>query len=58
MNLYNEKGATVGFEEIIKWWLSHYEGLEHLTEGGTTDPEIWYTITTILKRCLEKLEVK
>jgi hypothetical protein len=55
VKLFNENGEEVSFEEIIDWWLEHYEGLEHLTEGGTSSPETWFTINTIMKRCLEKL---
>lgn len=58
IELYNQKGETVDFVEVIKWWLEHYEGLEHLTEGGKTSPETWYTINTILRRCFEKIKKK
>ena len=43
-------------EDVVDWWLSHYEGLEHLTEGGNTSPECWYTINTILRRSFEKIK--
>jgi hypothetical protein len=42
--------------EVVDWWLSHYEGLEHLTEDGNTSPECWYTINTILRRSFEKIK--
>jgi hypothetical protein len=47
---------TAGLFEVIDWWLEHYEGMEHLTEGGTTTPETWYTINTILRRSFEKIK--
>jgi hypothetical protein len=56
MELYTESGEPASLEDVIEWWLQHYEGLEHLTEGGTTAPECWYTINTILRRCLEQLK--
>ena len=58
MNLYNETGDLVSLEEVIEWFLEKYEGMEHLTLGGSTSPETWYTVTTILRRCLEKIKVK
>lgn len=57
IELYNSKGETVNLEEVVTWWLEHYEGFEHLTEGGRTTPETWYTITTILKRCFKRIKV-
>jgi hypothetical protein len=48
------KQATM--EDVVDWWLSHYEGLEHLTEGGDTSPECWYTINVILRRSFEKIK--
>jgi hypothetical protein len=56
VKIYNEKGDEVGFDEVIDWWLERYEGLEHLTEGGNTNPESWYAINTILKRCFLKIK--
>lgn len=53
--LFNEKGESASLEEVVKWWLYHYEGMEHLTLGGSTSPETWYAVTTILRRCLEKI---
>ena len=53
--LFLEDGETAGLEDVIRWWLRHYEGIEHMTEGGNTSPETWYTINTILRRSLEKL---
>ena len=58
MNLYDENGVSVGLEQVIEWFLEKYEGMEHLTEGGTTSPETWYTVVAILKRNLERLRVK
>lgn len=58
MELYNKKGETASLTEVIKWWLEHYEGMEHLTEGGKTSPETWFTINTILKRSLKKIRDK
>ena len=45
-------------EDIINWFLAHYEGLEHMTEHGVTNPETWYTVTTILRRNLEHIKNK
>jgi len=56
MKLYNEKGETASMQEVVEWWLEHYEGMEHLTLGGSTNPETWYTVSTILRRCLEKIK--
>jgi len=55
MELFNKKGEKASLSEVTKWWLEHYEGFEHLTEGGRTSPETWFTINTILKRCFEKI---
>jgi hypothetical protein len=54
-NLYLENGEQAGLFDVIDWFLEHYEGVEHLTIGGSTSPETWYTVTTILKRALEKI---
>ena len=51
-----EDGETPSLQDIIEWWLAHYEGMEHLTEGGTTSPETWYAVNTILRRCLVKIK--
>ena len=56
MELYDEKGETVSLQQVIEWWLEHYEGLEHMTEGGRTNPESWYSINTILRRCLTRID--
>jgi hypothetical protein len=53
---YKADGSVVGFEDMCEWWLQHYEGIEHMTEGGTTSPETWYTVTTILKRSMQKIK--
>ena len=45
-------------EDIINWFLAHYEGLEHMTEHGVTNPETWYTVTAILRRNLERIRNK
>jgi hypothetical protein len=58
MNLYDENGVSVELDQVIEWFLEKYEGMEHLTEGGTTSPETWYTVVAILKRNLERLRVK
>lgn len=55
-NLYLEDGEEAGLFDVIDWWLEHYEGVEHLTIDGSTSPETWYTITVILRRCLEKIK--
>jgi hypothetical protein len=56
VELYLEDGEThAGLYDVIDWWLEHYEGIEHLTEGGSTSPECWYTINTILRRAFEKI---
>ena len=56
MELYDYQGKQIGLKEVIKWFLEHYEGIEHMTAGGSTDPETWYTITAILRRCLKKIQ--
>lgn len=55
-DLYNDTGEKATMEEVVDWWLMHYEGLEHLTEYGTTSPETWYTINVILRRSFLKLK--
>lgn len=45
-------------EDAINWFLAHYEGLEHMTEHGVTNPETWYTVTAILRRNLERIKSK
>ena len=42
---------TLTYNEAIKWWLDHYEGIEHCH----VNPEMMYTITTILGRCFEAI---
>jgi len=59
--IQDEDAEGIGFKQatmynVIDWWLEHYEGIEHLTEGGTTSPECWYTINTILRRSFEKIK--
>jgi hypothetical protein len=56
--LYLENGEKADLHDVVVWWLAHYEGLEHATEGGTTSPETWYTVNTILRRALTKIETK
>lgn len=56
MELYNEDGKKVFLIDVINWWLEHFEGLEHLTEGSNMSPETWYTINTILRRSIEKIK--
>lgn len=56
MKLFLEDGEEASLEDVLNWWLERYEGLEHLTEGGRTTPETWYTINTILRRNLERLK--
>ena len=56
MELYNKEGKPVGLKEVIEWWLEHYEGMEHMTEGGNTRPETWFTINTILRRCFKNIK--
>jgi hypothetical protein len=53
--LYREDGTPANLSDIVTWWLENYEGMEHMTEGGRTSPESWYTINTILRRCLTKV---
>jgi len=55
MTLYLEDGSKASYVDVANWWLEHYEGMEHMTEGGITTPETWYTVTTILKRSLNKI---
>jgi hypothetical protein len=55
LQLFHEDGSPASLRSVIKWFLEHYEGVEHLTEGGTVNPETWYTITAILRRCLERI---
>jgi hypothetical protein len=45
-------------EDILEWFLHYYEGMEHMTEHGVTNPETWYTVTTILRRNLERIKSK
>lgn len=45
-------------EDVLNWFLTHYEGLEHMTEHGVTNPETWYTVTAILRRNLERIKAK
>lgn len=54
-DLYLENGEKAGMKAVAEWWLEHYEGIEHLTEGGTTSPETWYTVSAILRRCMQKI---
>jgi hypothetical protein len=53
MELYNKKGEKIGYKEACKWWLEHYRGLEHLHNN----PEIMYTITSILGRCFKRIQL-
>lgn len=55
-DLYLEGGEKAGLDDVVEWWLKHYEGIEHLTEGGTVSPETWYTINTILRRCFSRFK--
>lgn len=55
VELFLENGEKADIKSVVQWWLKNYEGLEHLTEGGSTSPETWYTINTILRRAFEKL---
>jgi hypothetical protein len=43
-------------EDVIDFFLYYYEGMEHMTEHGVTNPETWYTVTTILRRNLEHIK--
>lgn len=54
--LYNEKGEEVGLVEVMRWWLDHYEGMEHLTLGGRTNPQTWYTVSSILRTALGMID--
>lgn len=54
-DLFLEDGSPAGMVAVAEWWLEHYEGLEHMTEGGTTSPETWYTVSTILRRAMDKI---
>lgn len=54
-DLFLENGQPAGMKAVAEWWLDHYEGLEHMTEGGTTAPETWYTVSAILRRCMQKI---
>lgn len=54
--LFLENGEKAGLGHVTEWWLEHYEGIEHMTEGGTVTPETWYTINTILRRCFERFK--
>jgi len=53
---YHTDYETVELDDVIEWFLEHYEGIEHLTDGGSTRPETWYTITSILRRCLQRIK--
>lgn len=55
-DLFLENGKKAGLQDVAEWWLEHYEGIEHLTEGGTVAPETWYTINTILRRCFGRFK--
>jgi hypothetical protein len=56
LDLYLEdKETKAGLKEVMEWWIEHYEGMEHLTLDGKTNPETWYAVNTILKRCLDKI---
>lgn len=57
-NLWLESGEAAGLKHVIRWFLDHYEGMEHLTECGDVSPETWYTATTILRRCLDRIDAK
>ena len=52
----DETYEMASLEDIINWFLAHYEGLEHMTEHGVTNPETWYTVTAILRRNLEHIK--
>lgn len=54
----DETYEMASLEDIINWFLAHYEGLEHMTEHGVTNPETWYTVTAILRRNLERIKAK
>ena len=53
--LFLENGEKAGMVAVAEWWLEHYEGIEHMTEGGNTQPETWYTVSTILRRCMDRI---
>ena len=55
MELFKADGTKAGMVDVANWWLEHYEGIEHMTEGGTTSPETWYTVSTILRRAMDKI---
>ena len=61
-NLYvettDETYTQASLEDVINFFLAHYEGLEHMTEHGVTNPETWYTVTAILRRNLERIKAK
>lgn len=52
----DETYEQASLEDIIDWFLGHYEGLEHMTEHGITNPETWYTVTAILRRNLNRIK--
>ena len=52
----DETYEKASLEDIIDWFLGHYEGLEHMTEHGITNPETWYTVTAILRRNLNRIK--
>lgn len=54
--LFLENGELANLGDVTRWFLIRYEGLEHLTEGGKVNPETWYTVTAILRRCLERID--
>lgn len=54
----NETYEMASLEDVINWFLTHYEGIEHMTEHGVTRPETWYTVTAILRRNLEHIKAK
>jgi len=49
-----DKETEAGLYEVIKWWLEHYKGIEHLTDC----PETWYSINSILERSFNKIKNK
>ena len=56
IELFLENGERASMDDVVAWWLEHYEGLEAMTEGGNTSPETSFTINTILKRSFEKIK--
>ena len=56
MDLFREDGSYASLRDVMTWFLYHYEGMEHLTEGGKVSPETWYTVTTILRRCVSQID--